>query len=300
MAPVPARPIVARSLTEPWSGTSPIVNYAWNFGDGSPVVDTSTATTSHTYATGVCAGTMASPACTATVTVTDAAGASTTQVFTGQTVSLNGSGAATASTNVVIATTGCSADNSCQAAVAAPATASAPAQTVTVTVPSGGSQTGTLTVTTGSGQLTCSPKGFKVVASNVTSYSSTFVPSTNVDVTDFITGPTKTKGIKICFEGATPPPKYLKKCAAHNPVAPCATLAVVTGGVEATILVPGNDPRFRIDGVQTITENPTAIPPRESSARPSPSRGPTCWAPPARACPRWPSPPSVARPSPDR
>ena len=106
------------------------------------MVDTSTATTTHTYATGVCAGTMASPACAATVTVTDAVGASTTQVFTGQTVSLNGSGAATASTNVVIATTGCSADNSCQAAVAAPATASAPAQTVTVTVPSGGSRRG--------------------------------------------------------------------------------------------------------------------------------------------------------------
>jgi YVTN family beta-propeller protein len=239
-------------------GSSPIVNYAWNFGDGSPVVDTSTATTSHTYATGVCAGTMASPACAATVTVTDAVGASTTQVFTGQTVSLNPSGAAVGSTNVVIATTGCTADNSCQAAVAAPATASAPAQTVTVTIPSGGSAEGTLTVSTGSGQLSCSSKGFKVVASNVTSYSSTFVPSTNVDVSDFIAGPSSTRGIKICFEGATPPPKYLKKCSAHNP-APCATLAKVTGGVEATIMVPGGDPRFRIDGVQTITENPTAI-----------------------------------------
>ena len=240
-------------------GTSPIVNYAWNFGDGSPVVDTSTAATSHTYGAGVCAGTMASPACSATVTLTDAVGASTAQVFTGQTVSLNGSSAATASANVVIATTGCSADTSCSAAVAAPATASAPAQAVTVTVPSEGSAQGTLTVTTGSAQLNCSSKGFKVVAANVTSYSSTFVPSTNVDVTDFITGPTKTRGIKICFEGATPPPKYLKKCAANNPVAPCVTLAVETGGVLATILVPGNDPRFRIDGVQTITENPTAI-----------------------------------------
>jgi hypothetical protein len=29
--------------------------------------------------------------------------------------------------------------------------------------------------------------------------------------------------------------------------------------VQATILVPGGDPRFRIDGVQTITENPTAV-----------------------------------------
>jgi YVTN family beta-propeller protein len=239
-------------------GSSPIVSYAWNFGDGNTAT-TSTATTTHAYRVGVCAGTMASPACTATVTLTDAVGASTTQVFTGQTVGLNGSGEATASTNVVIAITSCTADNSCQAAVTAPATASAPAQTVTVTVPSAGSQAGTLTVSTGSGQLSCSAKGFKVVASNVTSYSSTFVPSTNVNVTDFIAGPTKTKGIKICFEGATQPPKYLKTCAAHNPVAPCATLAKVTEGVEASILVPGGDPRFRIDGVQTITENPTAV-----------------------------------------
>jgi YVTN family beta-propeller protein len=238
-------------------GSSPIVSYAWNFGDGNTAT-TSTATTTHTYGAGVCAGTMASPACSATVTVTDAVGASTTQVFTGQTVGLNGSGVATASTNVVIATTDCTADNSCAAAVTAPATASAPAQAVTVTVPSGGSAEGSLTVTTGSGQLSCSAKGFKVVASNVTSYSSTFVPSTNVDVQDLITGQRSTKGIKICFEGATPPPAYLKKCA-RTPVAPCATLAKVTGGVEATILVPGGDPRFRIDGVQTITENPTAI-----------------------------------------
>ena len=41
--------------------------------------------------------------------------------------------------------------------------------------------------------------------------------------------------------------------------APCATLAVVPSGVEATIQVPGSDPRFRIDGVQTLTENPTAV-----------------------------------------
>ena len=239
-------------------GSSPIVSYAWDFGDGHTAT-TSSATTAHTYATGICAGTISSPACTATVTVTDAVGASTTRVFTGQTVSLNGSSLATASTNVVIAVASCSTDNTCQAAVAAPSTPTAPAQTVTVTVPSGGSATGTLTVTTGSDQLACSSKGFRVVASNVTSFSSTFVPSTDVNVTDLIAGPTSTRGIKICFEGATPPPAYLKKCAAHDPVAPCATLNLVAGGVEATILVPGNDPKFKVDGVQTITENPTSI-----------------------------------------
>ena len=73
------------------------------------------------------------------MTETDAAGASTTQVFTGQTVSLNGSARPTASATVVIAITSCTTDNTCQAAVTAPATPTAPAQTVTVTVPAAGS-----------------------------------------------------------------------------------------------------------------------------------------------------------------
>ena len=200
---------------------------------------------------------MSSPSCDATVTETDAAGASTTQVTTGQTVSLDGSAAAVASTNVTIAVTDCTTDNSCQAAVTTTGTPMSPPQAVTVTVPAAGSQTGTLTVTSGAGQLNCSHKGFKV-ASAITSYSASFVPTGNVEVSDLITGPTKTNGIQICFQGPAPTPSFLKKCSARVP-APCATLAVVPTGVQATIEVPGSDPRFRIDGVQTLTENPTAV-----------------------------------------
>ena len=58
-----------------------ITSYAWDFGDGNTAT-TSTPTTTHTYAT---AGTYA-----ATLTETDSAGTSTTQVFTGQTMSRNG------------------------------------------------------------------------------------------------------------------------------------------------------------------------------------------------------------------
>ena len=61
--------------------SSPIVNYAWNFGDGGTAT-TSGPTTTHTYAT---AGVY-----TASVTETDADGTSTTQVFTGQTALHNG------------------------------------------------------------------------------------------------------------------------------------------------------------------------------------------------------------------
>ncbi len=238
-------------------GTTPIVNYAWNFGDGSPVVDTSSPTTTHTYATGVCAGTVPSPSCDATVTETDADGTSTGRVTTGQTVSLEGSGAATASVTVTIAVTDCTSDNTCQAAVSTTGSPMSPPQSVTVTVPAAGSQTGTLTVTSGAGQLNCSRKGFRV-ASAITSYSASFVPTGNVDVSDLITGPTKTKGIQICFQGTAPAPSFLKKCSPRVP-APCATLAVVATGVQATIEVPGSDPRFRIDGVQTLTENPKSV-----------------------------------------
>ena len=58
-----------------------ITNYAWTFGDGA-ITNTTTSTTTHTYAT-------AGPF-TASLSVTDSAGTSTTQVFTGQTVSNDG------------------------------------------------------------------------------------------------------------------------------------------------------------------------------------------------------------------
>ena len=60
----------------------PLARYSWAFGDGQTET-TSSATTTHTYA--------APGVYTASLTVTDAAGCSTEQIFTGQTVSCNGS-----------------------------------------------------------------------------------------------------------------------------------------------------------------------------------------------------------------
>ncbi|MHB8264060.1 MAG: PKD domain-containing protein [Acidimicrobiales bacterium] len=74
-----------------------IVSYAWNFGDGKSITTTSP-TTSHVYAS---AGSY-----TATVTETDSAGTSTTQVFTGSTVSLNGGPSAMASQSVTVPAVG--------------------------------------------------------------------------------------------------------------------------------------------------------------------------------------------------
>jgi YVTN family beta-propeller protein len=68
-----------------------VASYHWDFGDGSTQT-TSSATTAHTYAD---AGNQ-----TATLTVTDDAGCSTDQTFTGQTVSCNGGPQATISHRV--------------------------------------------------------------------------------------------------------------------------------------------------------------------------------------------------------
>jgi YVTN family beta-propeller protein len=74
--------------------SSPAASYTWNFGDGTSPVITTTPTTTHTYAVG---GTF-----TASVTITDNDGTSTTQSFTGQTVSLNGNSSAEATQTVSI------------------------------------------------------------------------------------------------------------------------------------------------------------------------------------------------------
>ncbi|HXC19746.1 MAG TPA: FGLLP motif-containing membrane protein [Acidimicrobiales bacterium] len=76
------------------SSSAPITHYDWNFGDGT-TASTTTATTTHVYAK---AGSY-----TASVTAVGADGTSTSQTFTGQTVSNNGSPSAKAdrSLNVV-------------------------------------------------------------------------------------------------------------------------------------------------------------------------------------------------------
>ena len=66
-------------------------------------------------------------------------------------------------------------------------------------------------------------------------------------MSDLITGPTKTKGIQICFQGTAPCTFFLEQVFPPSSSSPRATLAVVATGVQATIEVPGSDPRFRID-----------------------------------------------------
>ncbi len=231
------------------AGTSPIVSYAWNFGDSDTAV-TTTPTESHTYA--------GSGTYTATVTETDASGTSTSQVFTGQTMSSHGTAAAEASAPVVITTTNCSDDTSCMAAINTPATPQTPAQSINVTAAAPGSPSQQLTVTSGPGQLNCATKGFSVVE-QVASYATTFTPTANVTVTDQLVGVTSTHGVKVCFAGSDNEPELLPKCARSSPEAPCATVAKVSGVVQVTILVAPGDPRFRIQGVQELSEMPKSV-----------------------------------------
>jgi YVTN family beta-propeller protein len=81
VTPQPAGSATSLDASASTGPTSPIVSYAWNFGDGGTSTTTG-ATTTHVYAN---PGTY-----TASVTETDAVGTSTTRVFTGQTVSRNG------------------------------------------------------------------------------------------------------------------------------------------------------------------------------------------------------------------
>jgi PKD repeat protein len=70
-----------------------IKSYVWDFGDGSPTVTTTTPETTHVYASG---------SFVATVTETSSGGTSTTNVFTGQTMSRRGDPSAVATATVEI------------------------------------------------------------------------------------------------------------------------------------------------------------------------------------------------------
>jgi 6-phosphogluconolactonase (cycloisomerase 2 family) len=92
-AAAPAGDPTTFDATESSAPDYPPAGYRWEFGDGEAET-TASATTAHTYAT---PGTY-----TATLTVTDTAGCSTEQIFTGQTVSCDGSSKAEISHPVTV------------------------------------------------------------------------------------------------------------------------------------------------------------------------------------------------------
>ena len=243
---------VALDASSSVPGTTPITSYSWNFGDGSGTQVTTTPTVSHTYATYA--------TYTVSVTETDAAGTSTSEVFDGQTALRNGGPQATASTTVVLESVPCSGTN-CTASVATPATPTAPGQTVTVTA-TADAKGGSLSLSTSQALLTCTTRGFQNLT-NVNSYSPVnFTAHGKVQVVDYLKGVKSVYGVKVCFKshGALVA-KYLPKCTPSASNAPCISLIkVVTGGIDVDITVPPGDPKWRVQLGTATVENPTNIP----------------------------------------
>ncbi|MFZ0667607.1 MAG: PKD domain-containing protein [Acidimicrobiales bacterium] len=93
-SPAPAGSVTTFNATGSQAVSSPIASYAWKFGDGSALKKTSVPVITHVYAK---AGNYK-----VQLTETDEAGTSTTVVFTGQTVSLDGGPQASTSSEVSI------------------------------------------------------------------------------------------------------------------------------------------------------------------------------------------------------
>ncbi|HXW33657.1 MAG TPA: beta-propeller fold lactonase family protein [Acidimicrobiales bacterium] len=213
--------------------SSPIESYSWNFGDGQAAT-TVVPTTSHVYSS---PGTY-----TASVTETDTAGASTTQVFTGQTVSLNGSSAAVASNTFTIV--------SCNAGVTCSAAVSSPDQSVSVTGTS--TSTTTLSLTDVVATESCGTT-FSYPSTVSTLTESNFTSSEGLAVTVTQKNEATAKGVKICYQPLTgsQAPFLLKKCKKSHPTPPCYKSITESGGsVIASFDVPAGDPRFWVGASQ--------------------------------------------------
>jgi hypothetical protein len=246
VTPAPAGQATNFDASASTAPSSAITNYAWNFGDGN-TANTATPMTTHTY---VNPGTF-----TATVTETDAVGTSTSQVFTGQTMSRNGGPGAQAAATFVV--------KSCSSGTTCSATVTAPSQTVMVT---GTRTTGTATISLSVSPETLACTAFSYRAPVLTLTDSGLAPGSNVSVTDTVKSLPSVTGIHVCYQkvGASPPPPVLLGKCARTPVAPCLkSLTEVRGSVKAVVLVPAGDPRVHV-GVSppSITSfTPTSGPP---------------------------------------
>jgi YVTN family beta-propeller protein len=233
VTPAPSGSATLFDASESIAPSSQIVSYAWSFGDGDTET-TSTPTTTHIYAS--------SGNYTATVTETDAAGTSTAQVFTGQTVSNNGGQQAVDSQSFEVIP--CEANSTCSGTV------SDASQSTTLTGTS--STDATLQISIGQQTVSC---GYQAPATEqVTTYSTTTFTASSLAATMTINGDTDTTGFNVCYSSTTPfrdrggtsvTTGHLPSCQEVSDVAPCiASVAVTNGNLVATLSVPPGDPRF--------------------------------------------------------
>jgi YVTN family beta-propeller protein len=230
VTPAPVGSSTAFSAAQSVASTTAISSYLWNFGDGQTAL-TTTPTTSHTYET--------SGKFTATVTETDTDGTSTTQIFTGQTMSRNGGPGAVASQTFVVV--------KCKAGTACSGTVSATSQTSTI---KGTSSTGaSLSISIGQQPVSC---GDTATQQQVTNFSTTTFEAASLTATLTVQDDSSTTGFEVCYaatsefedlEGQEVLSGELPLCTSSS--APCIKSDKVSSGtVVAVISVLPGDPRF--------------------------------------------------------
>jgi len=252
----PTRFDASRSLAP----SSPIVSYQWDFGDGQTVTTTGPATT-HSYAR---ANTYK-----ATVTETDAAGTSTTQVFTGHTMSRNGSPSAVAEGSVVIVS--CTKTQTCAGSVSVPQSANTPAQTVGFAgKPT--SSVGTVHLAVAPASVVC-PAVDQSVAPVSELTDTGFSTAAQLAITTTLHGTVRASSHHVCYSSTipfrsqtnptvpSPGTALLLDCSKTANVAPCVVSTTQVGpDVIVRFVVPGGDPRFYVVAPRPLGSKIPTIP----------------------------------------
>jgi YVTN family beta-propeller protein len=233
VTPAPAGSPTSFDASGSVAPSSPITSYAWIFGDGDTET-TSTPTTTHTY---IDAGNY-----TASVTETDEADTSTTQVFTGQTMSNNGSTTTEASQSFVVVS--CSADTKCSGTV------SNASQSVSVAGTS--STDATLEISLGLQNVSCDSSATQ--SEQVTTYSTDNFTASVLKATLTVDDDSNTSDFEACYSSPTPfvdkqgasvTTGELADCSSNGNIAPClSSVKAASGNLIAKLRVLPGDPRF--------------------------------------------------------
>ncbi|MGH9017652.1 MAG: PKD domain-containing protein [Acidimicrobiales bacterium] len=214
-----------------------IDTYSWTFGDGATAT-TTTPTTTHTYAT---TGNYS-----ASVTETDSVGASTTEVYTGQTATTNGRSVSKATTALSIASTACAAGQLCKTEVQSP--------TSDVTAAGTSSDNdASLAAAIGAGTLSCATKGFSELGDLIQIEMSAFAGQPDVNVLDQVV--TAVNKALVCYQGPNGPAASLPKCSAKA-AAPCVSSAAKTAAaINYSLKLPADDGTSQIQVENTAPTN---------------------------------------------
>ena len=175
------------------------------------------------------------------MTETDAVGTSTTQVFTGQTMSRNGGPQAEATGTFVVTTCG-TGTTSCSASL------QAASQLLSATGKKIRSATARIEEQVSSEILACAHMDYRAEVATLT--DSGLESGSTISVTDTVKGLPSVTGVQVCYQpvgGSPPPPKTLPHCKHNGPKEPCLQSETESkGSVVAKVLLLPGDPRFHV------------------------------------------------------